>query len=1281
MLRSQVDHLMEVMVGSGGFSRDFFDLIRHVGEARGRQEEHRIIKAEIATLKALRSSPNQPKKPKEILVRMIYCEMLGHDASFGYIQAVNMTQQPQLINKRVGYLACSLFLNPDHELMVLLVNSFLRDLASMNYMEVCCALNAMSRLLNKEIIPAVLPMVENLLRHQQELVRKKAVMVVHRCWLLDPESVLDISDKAKTTLCDVNPCVMAASLCLFSDLIKAKPRTFKEAVGSFVSILKQVSERALPASYEYHRLPSPWIQIRLLKILALLGENDQRVSEHMYEVVKQTMISADNGMNAGYSVVYECVCTITRIYPNDALLDAAANCISRFITSNNHNLKYLGLHGLSMIVQINPKYAIEHQMSVVECLEDPDETLRRKTLELLYRMTNPGNVEVITEKMLDHLRLAKKEDIHFRTELVDRITSSAEKFAPSNGWYIHTVLQVLLLGGELVDESVAHNMLALIGEGNGEGNEAADNRLRVFAVHVCLKKIRRPHLPDVLVKVISWVLGEYGGLTDRYSKAELLDYLYDLLDRSFADDDTRVWIFSGIAKLVAQLGSFPKHIRAAVQKYRVSRSFETQQICYELETLATNMRLMQHVLPVDASCEDLEVNLSFLDPLVSEALQNGAADYNPPVDDIFALELQETTARGKESSSALKFDAYAAPVKPGNEPVHLPEQSAAELTLNDAAAAMGVSAMSPYASTPSASGVRSEAASLAIAIGYAGNQRWTLDALESAPVSSAAATGAGVPAAGSPASAASSALGTTPGQRWDVPTAARSAAASSSPSSTPTPTAANATHVVSEKEQLASALFGSKPRAPRRRRRREDQASSPVSTPVTSVATPPARSVPPSSMVATQANHPSSVVTSANTNAATSPFVASAQPQVDLLLDFVVPSSSPSAAVPPSTAVTSSPLSPTAVTAAVPTAQMDLLSLSSPPPATATMSPSPIADLLTPSTLSPAVTTATSPPPSSPSPSSSGLGAGADLLSSLSPTVLSSASSSSSSTLPSSTAPPHAQHASLMPTTRVVTSAGSADTALAGLSAHARTQIEQWPRSAVSPQQFGQGAESCLLVSSLKVFRDEELCVALLLQNKTAAALLNVSVSFVAPASTTVSACHGEPGSAAATPSTVQLRAIQPQTTSTAFVHLRFARVAPQMHLTGRCVYSTVSGSTDAVSFSVPLVISDFLRALPLPTATFGQQWKQFSCERSLVITPCPAKTPAEYLDLLSQRMHVAKGQIIRQEAIASATLINLNKTVLFHGTLKGVALHLLIRSNDKPLCEACALLCDKALS
>jgi hypothetical protein len=55
-------------------------------------------------------------------------------------------------------------------------------------------------------------------------------------------------------------------------------------------------------------------------------------------------------------------------------------------------------------LQINPKAAAEHQMIVIECLEDPDETLKRNTLDLLFTMTNPKNIHVVAAKMLDALR-------------------------------------------------------------------------------------------------------------------------------------------------------------------------------------------------------------------------------------------------------------------------------------------------------------------------------------------------------------------------------------------------------------------------------------------------------------------------------------------------------------------------------------------------------------------------------------------------------------------------------------------------------------------------------------------------------------------------------------------------------------------------------------------------------------------------------------------------------------------------------------------------------------
>lgn len=73
---------------------------------------------------------------------------------------------------------------------------------------------------------------------------------------------------------------------------------------------------------------------------------------------------------------------------------AAAEMVSGFLKSTSHNLRYVGIDSLARIVRINAKYAVEHQLAVIDCLEDPDDTLKKKTLELLYKMTKPGNVEV-----------------------------------------------------------------------------------------------------------------------------------------------------------------------------------------------------------------------------------------------------------------------------------------------------------------------------------------------------------------------------------------------------------------------------------------------------------------------------------------------------------------------------------------------------------------------------------------------------------------------------------------------------------------------------------------------------------------------------------------------------------------------------------------------------------------------------------------------------------------------------------------------------------------------
>lgn len=82
--------------------------------------------------------------------------MLGQDASFAYIKAVELCASTNIIQKRVGYLASALCLSPDHEFRFMLVNQIQRDMNSSNQLESCAALSAVSKIVTEDMIPAVI---------------------------------------------------------------------------------------------------------------------------------------------------------------------------------------------------------------------------------------------------------------------------------------------------------------------------------------------------------------------------------------------------------------------------------------------------------------------------------------------------------------------------------------------------------------------------------------------------------------------------------------------------------------------------------------------------------------------------------------------------------------------------------------------------------------------------------------------------------------------------------------------------------------------------------------------------------------------------------------------------------------------------------------------------------------------------------------------------------------------------------------------------------------------
>lgn len=169
-------------------SKEFFALIKNIGESKSKQEEDRIMRNEVSLLKSKLDSKKDggsqvvmsKKKQKEFLVRLMYVEMLGHDGSFGYIKAVELVASPNVAHKRLGYLVCGACLPPEHEFRFMLINQLQRDLQSSHVLETSCALIALSYLATVDMIAAVSNFVIQALDHGSDMIRKKAIHALHK---------------------------------------------------------------------------------------------------------------------------------------------------------------------------------------------------------------------------------------------------------------------------------------------------------------------------------------------------------------------------------------------------------------------------------------------------------------------------------------------------------------------------------------------------------------------------------------------------------------------------------------------------------------------------------------------------------------------------------------------------------------------------------------------------------------------------------------------------------------------------------------------------------------------------------------------------------------------------------------------------------------------------------------------------------------------------------------------------------------------------------------------
>lgn len=86
-------------------------------------------------------------------------------------------------------------------------------------------------------------------------------------------------------------------------------------------------------------MTDPFLQVRILALLRILGRGNAAASETMAAVLAQVATNTESLKNAGNAVLYELVNTIMAIHSEAGLKTLAVTTLGKFLAGKDPNLK------------------------------------------------------------------------------------------------------------------------------------------------------------------------------------------------------------------------------------------------------------------------------------------------------------------------------------------------------------------------------------------------------------------------------------------------------------------------------------------------------------------------------------------------------------------------------------------------------------------------------------------------------------------------------------------------------------------------------------------------------------------------------------------------------------------------------------------------------------------------------------------------------------------------------------------------------------------------------
>ena len=438
--------------------------------------------------------------------------------------------------------------------------------------------------------------IENLISTSNPYIRRKAALCAMRICRKVPDLQEHFLEKATHLLADRNHGVLLCGLTLVTSLCEADEEEggeegiiekFRQFVPALVRTLKGLASSGYAPEHDVTGITDPFVQVKILQLLRVLARSDAHTTEQINDILAQVATNTDSSKNVGNSILYEAVRTILDIEADSGLRVLGVNILGKFLANRDNNIRYVALNTLIKVVAIEPNAVQRHRNTILDCLRDPDISIRRRALDLSFTLINESNVRVLIRELLAFLEVADNE---FKPTMTSQIGIAADKFAPNKRWHVDTMLRVLSLAGNYVKEPIMSSFIRLV---------ATTPELQTYSVQKLYANLKKDITQESLTQAASWSIGEYGDSLLRggqYEEEELVqvvkeedvvDLFSTILNSSYGTQVTTEYITTALIKLTTRLTDATQieRVRRLLMSNQTNLDVEVQQRAVEYSNL------------------------------------------------------------------------------------------------------------------------------------------------------------------------------------------------------------------------------------------------------------------------------------------------------------------------------------------------------------------------------------------------------------------------------------------------------------------------------------------------------------------------------------------------------------------------------------------------------------------------------------------------------------------------------------------------------------------------